>query len=108
MLDQCHFLFSRGAFMFLKPSLSEVSIIYELPFSTSVWACYILTVAFLTVVLAFVQRVERHVRPLSSPDHPILWSDAVLDTVGIVCQQGEQSNNLYYSAETVSVAASTQ
>lgn len=94
--------------MFLKPSLSEVSIIYELPFSTSVWACYILTVAFLTVVLAFVQRVERHVRPLSSPDHPILWSDAVLDTVGIVCQQGEQSNNLYYSAETVSVAASTQ
>jgi hypothetical protein len=76
--------------MFLKPSLSEVSIIYELPFSTSVWATYILTVAFLTVVLVIVQRIEKNVWPLTvPPDHPISWSDAVLDAVGIVCQQGE-------------------
>jgi hypothetical protein len=90
--------------MFLKPSLSEVSIIYELPFSTSVWATYTLTLAFLTVVLFFAQHTEKHITPLTPPDRQILWSDAVLDTVGIVCQQGEQSNHLYYSTETYSIA----
>lgn len=87
--------------MFLKPSLSEVSIIYELPFSTSVWATYTLSVAFLTLVLDIVQRIEKNIWPLSVPhDYPISWSDALLNTVGIVCQQGKQCNDLYYSTQT--------
>jgi hypothetical protein len=87
--------------MFLKPSLSEVSVIYELPFSASVWATYILTVAFLTVVLHIVQRIEKNLWTLSRPpDNPVSWSDALLNTVGIVCQQGKQCKHLYYSAHT--------
>jgi hypothetical protein len=97
MLDRLSFpFFARGAFMFLKPSLSEVSVIYELPFSTSVWVTYTLTVVFLTVVLDIVQHIEKNFLPLPAPpDNTISWSDALLNTVGIVCQQGKQHKHLY-------------
>ncbi|XP_069702766.1 glutamate [NMDA] receptor subunit 1-like [Periplaneta americana] len=77
--------------MFLKPSLSEVSIIYELPFSKSVWITYTLTVALLTVVLVFNRHVQKRTRPNKSQGRPLLWTDAVLDTIGIVCQQGAEN-----------------
>ena len=49
--------------MFLKPSLSEVSVIYTLPFSRTVWLSYALLVATLTVALVFAVRAEQRLRP---------------------------------------------
>lgn len=89
-IEECktiwHFCY-RGNFMFLKPSLSEVSIIYTLPFSRTVWITYALIVATLTVALVFSMRTEQSLKP-SEHDHPVRWSDAALNSIGIVCQQG--------------------
>ncbi|GFG36262.1 hypothetical protein Cfor_12624 [Coptotermes formosanus] len=52
-----------GNFMFLKPSLSEVSIIYTLPFSRTVWIVFALIVATLTVALVFAMRTEQSLQP---------------------------------------------
>jgi hypothetical protein len=74
--------------MFLKPSLSKVSVIYELPFSTSVWVTYGVTVAILTVVLVFTRRVYRRV-VMSSSGSSVGWGDSIMDSLAIVCQQGD-------------------
>ena len=73
--------------MFLKPSLSEVSVIYTLPFSRTVWLSYALLVATLTVALVFAVRAEQRLRP-SQEHRPVRWSGAALNSLGIVCQQG--------------------
>lgn len=73
--------------MFLKPSLSEMSIIYTLPFSRTVWITYALIVAVLTIALVISIRTEQAISP-SEHYHPVRWSDAALNSVGIVCQQG--------------------
>jgi hypothetical protein len=75
--------------MFLKPSLSEVSIIYTLPFSRTVWISYALIVAILTVALVFSMRTEQRLQP-SQLHHPVRWSDAALNSLGVVCQQGNK------------------
>jgi hypothetical protein len=74
--------------MFLKPLLSEVSVIYELPFDTSVWITYTVTVAILTIVLVFTRRVHQRV-DASSSGPAIGWSDSIMDSLAIVCQQGD-------------------
>lgn len=74
--------------MFLKPSLSSVSVIYELPFSTSVWITYTITVAILTAVLMLTRRIYQRVNP-SSLDYSVGWGDSVMDSLAIVCQQGD-------------------
>jgi hypothetical protein len=74
--------------MFLKPSLSEVSVIYTLPFSRTVWISYALLVAILTIALVFAVRAEQRLRP-SEKHRPVRWSGAALNSLGIVCQQGE-------------------
>ncbi|GFG36576.1 hypothetical protein Cfor_06084, partial [Coptotermes formosanus] len=79
----------RGAFMFLKPSLSEVSVIYELPFNTSVWITYAVAVAILTVMLVITQRVYKRVDISSSSASLIGWGDTIMDSLAIVCQQGD-------------------
>lgn len=81
----------RGAFMFLKPSLSSVSVIYVLPFSTSVWIIYILSVAILTAVLMFTRRMHQHVNPSSSLDYSVGWGDTIMDSLAILCQQGDSA-----------------
>jgi hypothetical protein len=75
--------------MFLKPSLSRVSVIYELPFSTSVWVTYGVTVAILTVVLVFTRRVYRRVDTSSTSGSSVGWGDTIMDSLAIVCQQGD-------------------
>jgi hypothetical protein len=75
--------------MFLKPSLSEVSVIYELPLSTSVWVTYIVTVAILTVVLVFTRRVYHRIDASSSSGSPVGWADSIMDSLAIMCQQGD-------------------
>ncbi|KAJ9593928.1 hypothetical protein L9F63_014642 [Diploptera punctata] len=77
----------RGAFMFLKPSLSEVSIIYTLPFSGTVWFTFTLTVIILTIGLEFSHHFVRKINP-SDSNPPNEWSEAILNSVGIVCEQG--------------------
>lgn len=75
--------------MFLKPSLSSVSVIYELPFSTSVWITYTITVAILTAVLMLTRRMYQCVNPSSSSDYSVGWGDSIMDSLAIVCQQGD-------------------
>jgi hypothetical protein len=77
--------------MFLKPSLSKVSVIYELPFSTSVWVAYAVTVAILTVVLFITRRVYKPI-DTSSSDSSVGWADSIMDSLGIVCQQGDSGH----------------
>jgi hypothetical protein len=74
--------------MFLKPSLSEVSVIYTLPFSRTVWVSYALLVATLTIALVFAVRIEQRLQQ-SEKQRPVGWSGAALNSLGIVCQQGK-------------------
>jgi hypothetical protein len=85
----------RGNFMFLKPSLSEVSIIYTLPFSRTVWIVFALIVATLTVALVFAMRTEQSLQP-SKFHRPVRWSDAALNSLGIVCQQGNKQASVLW------------
>jgi len=79
--------------MFLKPSLSKVSVIYELPFSTSVWATYAVTVAILTIVLVITRRVYQHADTSSSSSgSSVGWGDSIMDSLAIVCQQGDSGH----------------
>ncbi|KDR16068.1 hypothetical protein L798_10080 [Zootermopsis nevadensis] len=80
----------RGAFMFLKPSLSEVSIIYYLPFSKTVWITFTLIVVILTVGQELSNRLHRNVNK-SESNEPTEWSEAILNSIGIVCEQGLSS-----------------
>ena len=75
--------------MFLKPSLSEMSVIYTLPFSRTVWISYALLVAILTIALVVAIRTEEGLQP-SERHLPVRWSGAAFDSVGIVCQQGNK------------------
>jgi len=78
--------------MFLKPSLSEVSVIYELAFSTSVWVAYAVTVAILTIVLFITRRIYKRVDTSSSSDSSVGWEDTIMDSLAIVCQQGDSDH----------------
>lgn len=73
--------------MFLKPSLSEVSIIYFLPFSETVWITFTLTIVFLTFGQELSNRLYRKVNK-SKAGGPTEWSEAILNSIGIVCEQG--------------------
>ena len=77
--------------MFLKPSLSRVSVIYELAFSTSVWVAYAVTVAILTIVLFITRRIYKRV-DTSSSDSSVGWGDSIMDSLAIVCQQGDSDH----------------
>jgi len=77
--------------MFLKPSLSEVSIIYTLPFNRSVWAAYVALVAILTVAMFLTQRMQHQLDP-SQPSLP--FGDAVLTSLALICQEGKQRDCL--------------
>jgi len=72
--------------MFLKPSLSEVSIIYTLPFKPSVWVAYVALVAILTVAM-FVTHLMQHKMDQSQP--PLPFGDAVLTSLALMCQEGK-------------------
>jgi hypothetical protein len=80
-------LLSRGAFMFLKPSLSEVSTIYFLPFSETVWITFTLTIVILTFGQEVSNRLHRKVNK-SATGESTDWSEAILNSIGIVCEQG--------------------
>jgi hypothetical protein len=72
--------------MFLKPSLSEVSIIYTLPFKRSVWVAYVALVAILTVAMFVTHRMQHQMDP-SQPSLP--FGDSVLMSLALMCQEGK-------------------
>jgi hypothetical protein len=78
--------------MFLKPSLSEVSIIYTLPFKRSVWIAYIAVMAILTVAMFVTHRMEHQMNP-SAPR--LTFGDAVLNSLALMCQEGEQRHTRF-------------
>jgi hypothetical protein len=73
--------------MFLKPSLSEVSIIYFLPFSETVWITFTLIIVILTFGQEVSNRLHRRVNK-SATGEPTDWSEAILNSIGIVSEQG--------------------
>jgi hypothetical protein len=81
--DPCY----RGAFLFLKPSLSDISNIYTLPFSRTVWVTYFVITAVFCCALHVVQRAEGAIGD-SAATQPLSVSDSVLTVIGIVCQEG--------------------
>lgn len=81
--DPCY----RGTFLFLKPSLSDISNIYTLPFSRAVWVTYIVTIAVLCCALHVAQRTEGAIGD-SAATRPLSVSDSVLTVIGVVCQEG--------------------
>jgi hypothetical protein len=78
--------------MFLKPSLSEVSIIYTLPFKRSVWIAYIGVMTILTVAMFVTHRVEHQMNP-SNPR--LTFGDAVFNSLALMCQEGEQHHTRF-------------
>ena len=76
----------RGLFRFLKPSLSEVSIIYILPFKRSVWFTYFALVAILTVAMFVTDHMQHQMDP-SQP--PLPFGDAVVTSLALMCQEGK-------------------
>ena len=72
--------------MFLKPSLSEVSIIYTLPFNRSVWVAYVALVAILTVAMIVMHRMQHRLDP-TQPSLP--FGDAVFTSLALICQEGK-------------------
>ncbi|KAJ9593931.1 hypothetical protein L9F63_014645 [Diploptera punctata] len=74
-----------GKFRFLKPALSEISIIYTLPFKATVWIAYIVILAIMTIMLYISQRLEHHMDPTKQT---VLFGDTVLNSVAVVCQEG--------------------
>jgi hypothetical protein len=81
------FFCCRGAFLFLKPSLSDVSNIYTLPFSRAVWVTYLVTMIVFSCTLHITQRTESGIYD-SEGTRPLSMSDSVLTAVGIACQEG--------------------
>ena len=73
--------------MFLKPSLSDISNIYTLPFSRAVWVTYLVTTAVLCCALHVVQRTEGAISN-SAETQQLSVSDSVMTAIGIVCQEG--------------------
>ena len=83
-----HALFCcRGVFLFLKPTLSDVSNIYTLPFSRAVWVTYLVTTAVLCCALHVAQLTESAIADCVGA-RSVSVSDSVLTAVGIVCQEG--------------------
>ncbi|KDR16070.1 hypothetical protein L798_10082 [Zootermopsis nevadensis] len=77
----------EGAFLFLKPSLSDVSNIYTLPFSRAVWVTYLVAMAVFSYALYVTQRAESGLDE-SQGTQPLSLSDSLLTVVGIICQEG--------------------
>ncbi|XP_069704781.1 ionotropic receptor 75a-like [Periplaneta americana] len=78
---------NEGTFIFLKPSLSDITNIYTLPFTPSVWLTYFVVLAVLTVAMFIVQNAERQMDH-SDTTEPTTIADAVMTTIAVVCQEG--------------------
>lgn len=74
--------------MFLKPPLSTVSVIYILPFSETVWITFVVVLAILTFGQEASNRLYKKVNK-SERGEPTEWSEAILNSIGIVCEQGD-------------------
>jgi len=86
---------SRLSFKFLQPALSEVTNIYTLPFSSSVWATYMAVAAVLTVAWYATARLESWVNPTGT-DPPVAFMDTAMSSLAIVCSEGEKRFNSKY------------
>jgi hypothetical protein len=83
---------SRLSFKFLQPALSEVTNIYTLPFSRSVWATYVAAAAVLTVAWYATARLERWANPKRTGP-PVAFVDTAMNSLAIVCSEGEKRFN---------------
>nr|CAD7414927.1 unnamed protein product [Timema poppensis] len=83
--------FAAETFPFRQPSLSSVANIYILPFSVAAWVTYGTVMVVLTVILFTTEKFERNIMkyPVSQPSED--WSGALLDSIGIICQQEPKS-----------------
>jgi hypothetical protein len=80
----------RGTFLFLKPSLSDVSNIYTLPFCRAVWVKYLVSMVVFSYALFVTQRTESGIDD-SEGTRPLSLTDSFFTTIGIICQEGLSS-----------------
>ncbi|KAJ4439288.1 hypothetical protein ANN_07409 [Periplaneta americana] len=77
----------RGTFMFLEPSLSEISNIYTLPFSRAVWLAYFVIMIIFTVAMYVSQNAED--RLLNSKQaEPVTMIESIFTSIAVICQEG--------------------
>ncbi|KAJ4439290.1 hypothetical protein ANN_07411 [Periplaneta americana] len=86
----------EGTFIFLKPSLSDISNIYTLPFTRSVWLTYFVVLAVLTVAMFISQNAERRMDHSDSTE-PTTIADAVMTSIAVVCQEVEEKRDYYFN-----------
>ncbi|XP_069704780.1 ionotropic receptor 75a-like [Periplaneta americana] len=77
----------EGTFMFLEPSLSEISNIYTLPFSRAVWLAYFVIMTIFTVAMYVSQNAED--RLLNSKQaEPVTMIESIFTSIAVICQEG--------------------
>ncbi|KAJ4439289.1 hypothetical protein ANN_07410 [Periplaneta americana] len=77
----------EGAFLFLKPSLSEISNIYTLPFSRAVWLAYFVIMIIFTLAMYVSQNAED--RLLNSKQaEPVTMIESIFTSIAVICQEG--------------------
>ncbi|XP_069702816.1 probable glutamate receptor [Periplaneta americana] len=77
----------EGAFLFLKPSLSEISNIYTLPFSRAVWLAYFVIMIIFTLAMYISQNAED--RLLNSKQaEPVTMVESIFTSIAVICQEG--------------------
>jgi hypothetical protein len=72
-----------------------VTNIYTLPFSKSVWATYMTAAAVLAVAWYATARLERWANPTRT-DPPVAFVDTAMNSLAIVCSEGEKRFNWEY------------
>ncbi|KAJ9586812.1 hypothetical protein L9F63_019598 [Diploptera punctata] len=91
----------NGKFVFLQPQLPEVQEIFSLPFDTMVWYTIIGTTAVITISLKMMHKLQATIQPNGIKEQPLTWSDACLDSLGIICQEGANGSPTYTSMRIV-------
>ncbi|KAJ4446898.1 hypothetical protein ANN_13599 [Periplaneta americana] len=96
---------ARSAFLFRPPPLSFVQNIFTLPFSRAVWLSSVALLALMGALLYCNLKLEfrRGEHTLQSAAEPVKasWSDVVLLSFGVVCQQGKAFHTLLRSRSTL-------
>ncbi|XP_069696780.1 probable glutamate receptor [Periplaneta americana] len=96
---------TKSAFLFRPPPLSFVQNIFTLPFSRAVWLSSVALLALMGALLYCNLKLEfrRGEHTLQSAAEPVKasWSDVVLLSFGVVCQQGAEVEARGVSGRTI-------
>ncbi|KAJ9593927.1 hypothetical protein L9F63_014641 [Diploptera punctata] len=73
----------EGGFFFLKPTLSDVSIIYTLPFSNGVWITYAIAVFIISLALYLSMKVEGKINTNRNGYESLTYGEVLLLAIAL-------------------------